>query len=274
MFFVSPSSFHHTISSFFLQFLWLPLILLADSCSMTFPYNISVTQGCISDISGFSWSFDSLLWFNVHFHTSAHTCPSPSNLQLPQNIHTCFSKLSSHACCHRLSIIFPSKVPLLLHSMSVNSLLPEPEKVIFDSLLSHPSIQSSNPAMSTSAKTSRVCPSFLFSLFHPWCRSPPTSLGHCCNKGTCFLQELYPIHSPYYYASSCWKQSCDHISPFLKLTSGSSLLIKYTVNIGWISRPFTAAPKHIFSSFLIMPLVPSHSSLFVAQTHHPHFTPA
>lgn len=85
----------------------------------------------------------------------------------------------------------PQKKPLLLNSISVKSLLLDPEEVISIPLLfSHANIQSSNPAFSTFAKCSQVCPSLLFSQLHPECRSPPNSSGHCCHHCTSFLQEL------------------------------------------------------------------------------------
>lgn len=161
----SPLWLSYTIPSFFFsRFFDNLLIPLVDFCSMTFPYNLSVTQDCISDISGFSYSFDSWPWFNVHSHTSAHTSSWPSKLQLPQNIHTCFSKLSSHACCHRLNAIIPSKASLLLHSISVESLLPDLEKVLFNSTLTL-----------TAATSLQILP---FSLLQRLLKSAPPSHSH------------------------------------------------------------------------------------------------
>lgn len=140
-------------------------------------------------------------------------------------------------------------------------------------LNSHPSVWSSNPNISISTKCSQVC---------------PPSCSHCSILGVgpvfplqvtvaitalLFCTSSTLIYSPHEYPSNWWKRSYGRISPLLELTDGSSLLIKYTVNVVGISRPFTGCTQNTFSSFLIMPLQPSHRSPLVLQIHHPHFTP-
>lgn len=183
-----------------LSLLFCPLVSLATSCS---------PQGFLfcdlplkfKDYPGLHlrhlWLF-LVIWFI----TVAQRSPSYLSSYLlltfkpippTKHSHLSFSKLSSHACCGRLGITFPSKVPLLLHSISVNSLLPDPKKVLFNSTL----IKLSPQRLVFKSqhfhfyKVLSSLPSFLFSLFHPWCRSRLPSPGHCCNNCTALLHELH-----------------------------------------------------------------------------------
>lgn len=63
--------------------------------------------------------------------------------------HLGFSKLSSHTCVLDSMLPSPLKRLLLFHSVSVNSLLPEPKEVILiPPSFCHSNIQSSNPIIS------------------------------------------------------------------------------------------------------------------------------